>query len=562
MADEIFEIGFEISGDREALRQLSAVVAAEERVAQAARTTSQGVAASQQAASQAIEQGGRKWGELAGAVGNVGAVFSQVSPLMGRAGQIIGSVGTASTALTGALGPVGVAIGVVTSAAGLLIPLLQSTEEEMEDVGEEAESAAARVRELAEAFREADREQAQFAGIGASAEDIAESLAETNDAMRELEAQAGAARGELAPLVTNVDEAIRFTRRGELVSDEIREIATRAIDAEQELGRLAERRRLLEEGLLTARANADGSTGRSAPGLGGASAERLAQQAAQRDRDRDRRRQSGATSAARLREQEIAAEQEALQRSLQQEIAYTVALQDEETRRDQWTRDQIRELVDFRIQLDNEAIDRQIENRSRLAEKEAELRDQQKQSLIEKLDEEKQLQAEQSRNIEGQFDQLGGNVTSLVGDMVGQVIKGEDLSGEAFLRMLDSFLEATSVQYTIKALAETTEAIAAAARYDYAAAAQHGIAAGLAVAVAAATGIGAAAIPNASAPSSGTGPSSGPAALPPGGGRGGGDVTINLFAPNAVMTEAERGQLLANGLRAAKREFGASAVDY
>src|SRR5690606_12545623 len=44
---------------------------------------------------------GRKWGEMAGAMGNVGSVLGTLSPQMGQLGGIIGAVGTASTALTG-----------------------------------------------------------------------------------------------------------------------------------------------------------------------------------------------------------------------------------------------------------------------------------------------------------------------------------------------------------------------------------------------------------------------------------------------------------------------------
>lgn len=154
---------------------------------------------------------------------------------------------------------------------------------------------------------------------------------------------------------------------------------------------------------------------------------------------------------------------------------------------------------------------------------------------------------------------LANTVTAAAGDMFQFIVEGGDLGSDAFLSMLDSFLEATAIEYSIKALAEAANAVAAAARMDPAAAA-HATAAGLAAGVAAATGLASAAISVPDTGGSQTPSQAQPAQQNDGGGPA--SFNVSLFAPQAVFTEAERGQLLAHGFREARRQMGPGAVRY
>ena len=148
-----------------------------------------------------------------------------------------------------------------------------------------------------------------------------------------------------------------------------------------------------------------------------------------------------------------------------------------------------------------------------------------------------------------------GSMNQLVGQTISFLQEGGNLADEAFVVMLDSFLAATAVEYTIRALAEGGQALAAAARQDWVAAPVHATAAGVYAAVAALAGGAAAAIPN--VPSQ---PAEQVQAAAPLGGGGTVNQTVNLFAPQAVFTESERGEIIANGMRALRRERGAGSA--
>jgi hypothetical protein len=135
----------------------------------------------------------------------------------------------------------------------------------------------------------------------------------------------------------------------------------------------------------------------------------------------------------------------------------------------------------------------------------------------------------------GRAVEIGTEVTSILGEAIGEVILGTKSSEEAFLGMLKSFLELISQQAALSAGKEFAEAIASFARYDYSGGAMH-VAAGAAfTAVAVATGIGAAAIapPQAAAPAEPTRSEDR--------GRGGGDVIIQWNAP--VYTSGQRAEM-------------------
>jgi hypothetical protein len=217
------------------------------------------------------------------------------------------------------------------------------------------------------------------------------------------------------------------------------------------------------------------------------------------------------------------------------------------------------ETADFFAELDEQYLERQIN----LAQRQAAAAEENKANEIAKARADREQIEGIYGTINANLEDIGGSMTQLAGTMIKHAISGADQSGEAYLAMLDAFLEATAIEYTLKGIGEIANAAIAFARQDYVAGPQHLIGAGLAFGVAAATGIGAAAIP--SQPTGGGGSGGGaPATAQQAGGGGGGpvtqNVTIQLFAPQAVFTEAERGTILASGMRAARRELGPASV--
>jgi hypothetical protein len=165
---------------------------------------------------------------------------------------------------------------------------------------------------------------------------------------------------------------------------------------------------------------------------------------------------------------------------------------------------------------------------------------------------------ENAQIMQGMWSSLGSTVTDAAGQMFKFVISGAEGGTEAFLALLDSFLESTAIQYAIKALAEGAEAVAAAARYDYAAAGQHAAAAALAAGVAIATGVAGAAIQTPSAAGAAGGGGRPPPVQPTTGSAAaqGGNFTVNIYSPNAVTTEREQAEMIAAIMRVGRRAGG------
>lgn len=252
--------------------------------------------------------------------------------------------------------------------------------------------------------------------------------------------------------------------------------------------------------------------------------------------------------------------QEAMQQSWLDDVQVARRAYEEQLSAAQAYADQMEAIGAQMAENRRDRANRDRQQRQEAYEHEVELANQRR-ALYEQQTNERIEEANRWRDVNNEIIQTSLNeVMALSGQMVRQLIQASKLSGDAFMAQLDSFLEATAIEYTLKSLAEVANAVAAAARYDYAAAAQHGVAAALAGAVATATGVASIGIQT---PSAATGGGGGPAqvgagATPAGG--DGGNVTVNLFAPQAVFTEAERGQIVAEGLRAARREGGPGAV--
>lgn len=511
--------------------------------------------------------GGQRMGEYAGALGNIGAVFGTVNPQMGQAGSLIGAIGSAASASTAAFGPMGLAVGVVTAGLGILIPVLQETEEELQDVSREAETAAERTRSLAEALERRDRDDRLFSGIGAEVSEIEEAVTEARDAIEGLRRerdevlnQGGsylrrAIEAELGERAAGGQAGLQYGERAAEGADAILRI-------DQDMITQRERLANLTRGLEVARAaEAQEAERTAAADAEAAQVARLRQQAEERrERERERRRSGSRGAQDHLREEEqLAAAQKAMDADIAAKRVDAERAAAEEIRRVReelagWTRELEDRQAAYRVQVAQNTARMQLNSfNTALNQRAAAFR------------QERDDQAALAQRMEDDWKAFRGSVvnealapvTALAGKVLQQLQAGSEMTGDAFVAMLDQFLEATAIEYSIKALGEFANAAAAAARQDWARVPLHLSAGGLAAGVAAATGIAGAAIQS--------------PAIPGGSGGGGGDVTqpspasqgapmapltVNLYAHNAVWTRAEQGQTIREIERVTRREMG------
>ena len=555
MADETFEIGFETVGEDAAVRDMQRVVQATQQVERAG--TSQATAATsgaraaqtaQNTLNTTLTSGGRKWGELAGAMGNVGAVFSTVNPALGQAGSLMGAVGSASSSLSGALGPVGVGIAAITTAAGILIPLLSQmgdeTDETSGDMDQMAESAKNARRELTgliTAMARQRREASIAAGaasegaIGASIDDIQRDRERAQAQLRNAERDLAAAQARQASL----------ERERGSSSNTGRQLAIRAeqVELEASIREMTGFRQAAEQRVTTLLTQ-EGE--RRADQMRLVMEEGLAGEEEAEERSHDRRH----ASSNQRRDREL----EATRRWLQQmEAEGQRNLDAQEAAWQRYlgsTQDQINAWHQAVRDMDKETSQRRIDNlRVEKAEADRKAR--------EGSDRNKAVADEQlalSNQLKGQIvEGLLGPTVDMAGELFREMAKGADLTSEAFLNKLDAFLEATAIEYTIRAAAEAALAVASAASQDYSGAAQHGVASALAGAVATATGFASVGI------QTGGGSTGAPAPVSQNAGQNtsqGNNFTVNLYSPHAINTERERGAMIERARRELRREMG------
>lgn len=555
MADEIFEIGFETTGDQQAVQSINRVqqtirgaTQAGASQAQSAAQQAQRIVQSQAQVGAAVQQTGQRWGQAASALGNVGTVVGTLSPRFAQLGSVIGQVGGATSALSGAMGPVGVIMAGATAAAAAYSLVLEATRDRTE---ENAEATRGWIERLIDVETRVARAQRAFSEMvrGASAA----RLVEEQDRLREeaeivdRETERARRAAERMERTSGLGRLAMGAVGGLTGEDTSAELAERLPELERRARELTAQLGQVDAGLT--RAIVREEEGRV--------------EAAEAEVERLRRRRSGGGGANRAAEQEREQANraaEALERlaAAQKDIdaeRLESHLQRLE-RQEQAERDYYARVGTLAATAAREEQARQAE----LAGENARRQLSEFSSALDARQEAFRASAEQGReNEQAAMSTMLAVTTDAASKLFSFIQEGGELGSDAFLAMLDSFLEATAFQYTIKALAEAAEAIAAAARYDYAAAAQHGVAAAMAGAVATATGIAGAAITVPST-SAGGGASPAPVGAGDGGAPGGGNVTVNLFAPQAVFTEAERGQILASGLRQARRELGPAAV--
>lgn len=180
------------------------------------------------------------------------------------------------------------------------------------------------------------------------------------------------------------------------------------------------------------------------------------------------------------------------------------------------------------------------------------------------FEQQQQLFEQQKQAAQAMADSITGHLTGALSSSVSAWLDGSKSFEQAMADMAKSVIKSLVSEAIVQTVVETARGIASLASYDYPGAAEHFAAAGTWAAVGVvAGGVGAAAGAfgggGKSAGASGASHATAPASTA-GVGAGAANVQIILFAPNAVVTEAERGQMMARGLRQAQRVLGAGAV--
>lgn len=526
-------------------RQASQVSRGMRGQAQAARASTAALGGSRKASQNA----GRNMGMLVNSVAELGYSFGTAIPGMQRYGTQMAMMGGNAVTFGAALGPVGVAIGVVSGLLPVAIAAFtefsgstDNASSSIHHLGNETRNTTEDLQDLVSVL---ERQQGLRSlqdrvdmGVASSTEmEAFEDQAEHRvDAARARLQAATDAFNAVERRISAAVEAGREVQEGD--HDLLHDLLRRRQESQEAFAEAYERR--LEVTAAADQANAEEVRAVSQD-LADDARERASSRsrASTVEREAERKRADAVREASRHAVDAVAEEY-----SRREELAraHTQMLLAEDRRRADNFRDRMSQ------------VDRDIQ-------REGQLMDEEEQSRLEKMDETARRHIEEQKALaqitESMWSSVGGSVMDIAGQTTKFLIKGAEGGSDAFLAMLDSFLEATAIEYTIKALGEAANAVAAAARGDGAGAAQHAIAAGLAAGVAAATGLASAAIQTPSAATAGGGASSAqPQAQPQGQGGGTTNVTVQLYAPNAVMTDAERGLFVQQSLRAARREYG------
>jgi len=493
----------------------------------------------------------------------VGTVIGRLNPAWARFGASIGTIGSQLPALTGSLGPVSQIIAAVTVAVDLGAQAWDVWTDATTRAGNEADNTKRQVTDLANSLTQLRTRQRALAGAGTveqletvfeDADERAMSLREVLDRQRaEAESQRIDAARQIGVLRARMQEAIdanpanaglirtagREAQEIERLTDTVRTVNNRVRQLAEETARQVVVADRAEDALNRARDRPVGLPELDAPDSGRrggaqAAAQSRAQMAAQA-------RAEATAAALQLKvldqQNEARARRNALedtyQRELQEQIQFAATAGEAE--RAQIDATALARLAAFEKEREQLAISVELRaTRAEAAREEAQKTAQFTMGLIGGV----------SSTFEGFFRQT-----------IDFLREGGDLADEAYKAQLKSFLESTAIEYSIRALAEVGQAIASFASQDYSSGAQHIAAAAVYGAVAVATGVGSAAISVPAGASAEAGPEQVQSAAPAGGG-GGQNNTIYINAPQAIWTEAERGQVVSNGLRALRRERG------
>ncbi|MBK8173192.1 MAG: hypothetical protein IPK60_23055 [Sandaracinaceae bacterium] len=252
MPTEAIEYRISITGGEEAARVLSTIEAAtakSNKASQAAAAIQKPLAAATAATNAQVQAASVRFNTFQSTLGLTGQALGRVNPALGRTVSVIGQAsGVIQTLTSAGLGPMGLAIGAVSAAAGILIPLMSDTADAAETAGDNFEDAATKLgkyvaaaRTAREASEQARRDANNDIDIDRASGLLTEAQAEAATAeQRVLAAQALVARtytqnGAAARAIREVtdEQAASFIRQGLGVGRSIIEAheAQRQLDA-------------------------------------------------------------------------------------------------------------------------------------------------------------------------------------------------------------------------------------------------------------------------------------------------------------------------------------------
>lgn len=576
--------------------------AASSSATQVARTTS----AQDQAYKSQIESLGRNTRAITALTGSLFALQAQTGPThdgLQKVSQALGNV-VQGASIGAAFGPWGAAIGGVVAALATLNQSLSEEEQRRRAVARAMEEQRGNLDLLVQSMEAEDRIQRLQAGQGSVAEQTqaheeaqrrlraeharvreeSERLEQARRRLYNIESRLNVVTAESGPLYTRLQEAHRTTTaeiaRGEQA---VRAYTVSLETAQAGAIMYAAGLRTAEIAAQTLREELERRQEEQAQAAAAQAAEqqrRQRAQAAAQQRRQDAQREADALlqlqrtmSAAEVQIwQDSRAEMQRLEldyharsidsfRQFLDQRRQIVQAETDFYRQELARRADIERLVSLDMAAESTKMQQEEEARKEAARALQSQAEEERTSSIERVRQKLEDEAERIHQIEKEmWGGLTDTVVSAASKMGKFLIEGAEGGGDAFLAMLDAFLEATAIEYAIKALGEAANAVSAAARYDMGAAAAHATAAGLAAGVAAATGLASAAI---SVPDTGAAQAPSEAQpAPQNEAAGPASYNVSLFAPQAVFTEAERGQLLAHGFREARRQMGAGAVRY
>jgi hypothetical protein len=565
-------------------KQSAAQYAAEARnvqraTSQATRTTQASTQAQTAQAVSALTVATRI-GQVGTALGSLGSFLGQSNPELAKFGQGLGTVASAASAGGSAFGPWGAAVGAAVGVAATLATQLNRIEVS-------ADEARAAMASLGEEIGRTNRAQQLLAGV-VSGEELADGIETAGNELRGLNAEIERRTDLIREAMResgarSVEEFEAWARANIDVHGEAADAVRGLADAEREVDRLSidqlrtlretrdEERQIMESAQRRADAYSEqndylGTQSRFYQSILG-------------DELRLQRmhREGAAARVEATREQEAADRRGAAaarERRREEEAAFSGTIgglvdfsaPDEASIRADLEAESAQEIIQIRqdlarwsADLTMQSVDAQIAAIDRLRAKEREAAESVAEKIRASKEQALEAQREAGQITKGMWDQVGGSVLDAAGTMFKFLAEGAEGGEEAFVRLLDQFLQATAIEYGIRALGEFAQAAAAAASLNPAQAVAHATAGGLALAVAAATGIGAAAIQSAPAPSGGGGGGGGGAQLQPSAGAGAGPAEpfqVNIYATAAVFTDHERQQMIAAGAREQRRSGG------
>jgi len=514
----------------------------------------------------AVSASVNRWESFGGVVSQIGGVVGRLSPALAGVGQTIAVVGGSVTALTGSLGPVAMIMAGVTVAAQALDLVLSDTEGDLDGVAGAADGAAESMHDLAVSFREINTEQNLLSGM-AGTSSVQSEIADVTDALHTLDSQRATAMATIQESADasgqSVGQIISVIRNAGGLADAQMRTAVESVDRLDTAMHRAQVRLAALQAALPLAAEVTATEGGAGTGRGDGTPPPSAPRTRTRSGGHSPEEKEVRT-VAQLRKlaesehiREIETRERAEEDAANHQVELWTAALDAAVAADAAATASAEALGNARVAASEKAASAELEASRTTAAAAIAENDKALDAQTAAVAQARENQNALAEATTGAVMDVAGSMNNFIGQTIDFLQQGGDLASEAYLNMLDNFLESTAIEYTIRALAEAGQAIASFASQDYSSGAQHLAAAAVYGSVAVLAGAGAAAI-NVPAPQQGA-PQQVQSSTPLSNGGGQTNVT-NLYAPQAVFTETERAEIINGAQRAMRRERGTGSA--